>query len=159
MVAQQGAVSWPGNTAISGSLAELVDAQIGAIPRDVCDVVDLVAISEPVDWECLRLVAGPDAIEEAEQRELIRTASGEVYVGHPLYAEVRAGPTARVGHPGAGIPAVRPGARACSASAASAASAATAAPAAAVLKTAPTVNVALTARDARLLRGRLWSVE
>ncbi|MGB9226588.1 AAA family ATPase [Mycobacterium sp.] len=89
MVAQQGAVSWPGNTAISGSLAELVDAQIGAIPGDVCDVVDLVAISEPVDWECLRLVADPDAIEEAEERELIRTASGEVYVGHPLYAEVR----------------------------------------------------------------------
>ena len=89
MVAQQGAVRWSGNTTISGSLAELVDAHIGAIPSDVCDVVDLVAISEPVDWECLRLVADPDAIEEAEQRELIRTASGEVYVGHPLYAEVR----------------------------------------------------------------------
>jgi len=76
MVAQQGVLSWTGNTAISGSLAELVDAQIGAIPGDVGDVVDLVAISEPVDWECLRLVADPDAIEEAEQRELIRTASG-----------------------------------------------------------------------------------
>jgi DNA-binding CsgD family transcriptional regulator len=89
MVAQEGAVRWRGNTAISGSLAELVDAQIGAIPVDVCDVVDLVAVSEPVDRHCLRLIAEQDAIEEAEQRELIRLSGGEVYIGHPLYAEVR----------------------------------------------------------------------
>jgi DNA-binding NarL/FixJ family response regulator len=89
MVAQQDGVRWPGDAAVSGSLAELVDAQIGAIPRDVCDVVDLVAISEPVDWDCLRLVADQSAIEDAEQRELIRTVSGEVCIGHPLYAEVR----------------------------------------------------------------------
>jgi DNA-binding NarL/FixJ family response regulator len=89
MVARQGAVRWLGNTAISGSLAELVDAQIGAIPAHVRDVVDLVAISEPVDWHCLRLVADQDAIEDAEQRELIRTSGGEVCIGHPLYAEVR----------------------------------------------------------------------
>lgn len=89
MLAREGAVRWSGNTAISGSLAELVDAQIGAIPADVRDVVDLVAISEPVDWQCLRLVADQSAIEAAEQRELIRTSGGEVYVGHPLYAEVR----------------------------------------------------------------------
>jgi hypothetical protein len=89
MVAEQGAVRWLGNTAISGSLAELVDAQIGAIPGDVRDVVDLVAISEPVDWHCLRLIADQDAIEDAEQRELIRMSGGEVYIGHPLYAEAR----------------------------------------------------------------------
>lgn len=89
MVTQRGAVRWPGDTAISGSLAELVDAQIGAIPGDVRDVVDLVAISEPIDWHCLRLIAEPGVIEAAEQRELIRTSGGEVYVGHPLYAEVR----------------------------------------------------------------------
>lgn len=89
MVVEQDAVRWLGDTAISGSLAELVDAQIGAIPRDVRDVVDLVAISEPIDWECLRLIVDQDAIEAAEQRELIRTVGGEVYVGHPLYAEAR----------------------------------------------------------------------
>jgi DNA-binding NarL/FixJ family response regulator len=89
MAARQGAVHWLGNTAISGSLAELVDSQIGAIPGKVRDVVDLVAISEPVDWHCLRLIADQDAIEDAEQRELIRTSDGDVYIGHPLYAEVR----------------------------------------------------------------------
>lgn len=89
MVVQQGTVRWLGNSAISGSLAELVDAQIGAIPADVRDVVDLVAISEPLDWHCLRLIAEHNAIEGAEQRELIRTSGGDVYIGHPLYAEVR----------------------------------------------------------------------
>ncbi|OBF45923.1 hypothetical protein A5787_00850 [Mycobacterium sp. 852002-50816_SCH5313054-b] len=89
MVAQRGAVRWLGDTAISGSLAELVDVQIGAIPGDVCDVVDLVAVSEPVDWHCLRLIAEQDAIEDAEHRELIRMSGSEVYIGHPLYAEVR----------------------------------------------------------------------
>jgi DNA-binding CsgD family transcriptional regulator len=89
MVVQEGSVRWLGDTVISGSIAELVDAQIGAVASKVRDVVDLVAISEPVDWHCLRLIADQDAIEAAEQRELIRTASGEVYVGHPLYAEVR----------------------------------------------------------------------
>lgn len=89
MLADDGVVRWLGNTTITGSLAELVDTQIGAISRDVRDVVDMVAISEPIDWESLRLLVGPDAIEEAEQRELIRTTAGEVYVGHPLYAEAR----------------------------------------------------------------------
>jgi DNA-binding CsgD family transcriptional regulator len=89
MVTRRGAVRWLGDTAISGSLAELVDSQIGGIPSDVRDVVDLVAISEPIDWHCLRLVAEPGAIEAAEQLDLIRTSDGEVYVGHPLYAEVR----------------------------------------------------------------------
>lgn len=89
LVVRQGAVRWLGDTAISGSLAELVDSQIGAIPPDVRDVVDLVAVCEPLDWHSLRLIADQDAIEEAEQRELIRISGGDVYIGHPLYAEVR----------------------------------------------------------------------
>ena len=71
MVSTDGVLRWQGNLGVSGSLAELVDAQIGAIPDDVRDVVDLVAVSEPVDWRCLRLIAEQDAIEEAEQRKLI----------------------------------------------------------------------------------------
>lgn len=89
MAAREGVIHWLGDTAVSGSLAELVDSHIGAVPAVVRDVVDLVAISEPVDWHCLRLVADQDAIEQAEQRELIRMEDGEVYIGHPLYAEVR----------------------------------------------------------------------
>ena len=89
MMGDGGVLRWQGNLGLSGSLAELVDTQIGAIPDDVRDVVDLVAVSEPVDWQCLRLLAEQDAIEDAEQRELIRLSADEVYIGHPMFAEVR----------------------------------------------------------------------
>ena len=89
MAEHDGMLRWAGHAPISGSLAELVDAQIGAIPAEVCDVVDVVAVSEPIDWHCLRLIVDQVAIEDAEQRELIRTSGGEVYIGHPMYAEVR----------------------------------------------------------------------
>ncbi|MEU0495791.1 helix-turn-helix transcriptional regulator [Mycobacterium sp. NPDC006124] len=83
------ALRWHGKVAISGSLAELVNVHIGAISAAVRDVVDLVAVSEPVDWYCLRLIAEQDGIEVAEQRGLIRISGDEVYIGHPMYAEVR----------------------------------------------------------------------
>lgn len=89
MMSDGGVLRWRGNLDLSGSLAELVDGHIGAIPGDVRDVVDLVAVSEPVDWKCLTLIAGQDAIENAEQRELIRLSADEVYIGHPMFAEVR----------------------------------------------------------------------
>lgn len=78
-----------GDTAISGPLAELVDAQIGAVADAVNDVVDVVAIAEPVDWHCLRSLVRQDAIEEAEQRGLIRISGDHVVVGHAMYAELR----------------------------------------------------------------------
>ena len=78
-----------GDTAISGPLAELVDAQIGAVADAVNDVVDVVAIAEPVDWHCLRSLVRQDAIEEAEQRGLIRVSGDDVVVGHAMYAELR----------------------------------------------------------------------
>ncbi|MCK0175498.1 LuxR family transcriptional regulator [Mycolicibacterium sp. F2034L] len=96
LAARDGAVCWQAGAAISESLAELVDAQIGAIPDDVRDVVDLVAVANPIDWDSLRLNASQDAIEAAEQRELVRTSGDEVHIGHPMYAEVRllrCGPT------------------------------------------------------------------
>ncbi|WP_156690444.1 helix-turn-helix transcriptional regulator [Mycobacterium sp. Marseille-P9652] len=89
MTVRDGAVRWHGVTEVSGTLAELLDAQIGAIPDEVRDVVDLVAVAEPVEWDFLRLMANQDAVEDAEQRDLIRISGGDVYVGHPLYAEAR----------------------------------------------------------------------
>lgn len=89
IVARDGAIEWARDAVVPATLLEVVDGQIGSIPTHVRDVVDFVAISEPVDWHCLRMLADQAAIEEAEQRELIRTADGVVYVGHPLYAEVR----------------------------------------------------------------------
>ena len=89
LVVHNGALCWHGSGAISGSLADLVDAQIGAVPADVRDVVDLVAVGEPLGWHCLRMLADPAAIEAAEQRDLVMTIGDDVLVGHPMYAEVR----------------------------------------------------------------------
>ena len=89
MVTRDGAARWLGDLAVSSSLAELVDSQIGAIPDRVRDVVDLVSVAEPIEWHTLRVLVDQTAIEEAEQRELIRTTDGAVYIGHPMYGEVR----------------------------------------------------------------------
>jgi DNA-binding CsgD family transcriptional regulator len=81
---------WAGTPSVSPSLVELVETQIGAVPDDVRDVVDLVAISEPVDQSLLAAIADPDAIEAAERLGLISsTATDLVCVGHPLYGEIR----------------------------------------------------------------------
>lgn len=82
---------WAGTPAVSPSLVELVEQQIGAVPDEVGEVVDLVAIAEPVDRELLTALADPQSIEAAAQRGLITAASAPeaIYVGHPLYGEIR----------------------------------------------------------------------
>lgn len=80
---------WTGTPQVSQSLVELVEHQIGTIPDPVRDVVDLVAVAEPVEWKTLTALVDPLALEEAEQRDLIRAESDVVFIGHPMYAEVR----------------------------------------------------------------------
>jgi DNA-binding CsgD family transcriptional regulator len=80
-----------GEPLASPSLVELVERQIGAVPDDVREVVDLVAIAEPIDRTVLSELTDTRSVEAAEQRDLITAAaSGDaVYVGHPLYGEIR----------------------------------------------------------------------
>ena len=89
LVHDQGRCRWLGKSEISPSLIELVEHQIGTIPDKVKEVVDLVALGEPIDRNCLAPMVDALALEDAEQRELIRTSGDAVYVGHPMYAEVR----------------------------------------------------------------------
>lgn len=81
--------AWLGNHEASVSLVDAVEHQIGAMSDTVRDVVDLVAVGEPVDWRCLRTLVDGSALEEAERRELIRTSGDFVYAGHPMYSEIR----------------------------------------------------------------------
>ncbi len=83
------ALRWSGDVAVSASLAEVVEVQVGALRGPVLEVVDTIAVAEPLDRRSLALLAGPDAIEEAEDRGLIRITGDEVCVGHPLFAEIR----------------------------------------------------------------------
>jgi DNA-binding CsgD family transcriptional regulator len=89
LVTQDGRCRWLGTPELSPSLVELVQEQIGTVPENIRDVVDLVAVGEPVDWECLAVTADPVALEQAEQRGLIRSSGDAVYVGHAIYAEIR----------------------------------------------------------------------
>lgn len=84
---------WEGTMRVSQSLVDLVDSRMGATREPVLEVIDLVAVAEPLELEHLVALAEPAAIEDAETRSLI-TVSDAVpntvaRLGHPLYGEVR----------------------------------------------------------------------
>ncbi|AGB26880.1 ATP-dependent transcriptional regulator (plasmid) [Mycobacterium sp. JS623] len=91
LVRVDGEWCWAGTPSASPSLVELVEQQIGAVPDEIQEVVDLVAIAEPIDRVLLAALADPLSIEATEQRGLITapSASDVVFVGHPLYGEIR----------------------------------------------------------------------
>ena len=74
-------------------LAELIESRIGALPDWVRDVVDALAVGEPIELASLTRITDPAAVEEADMRGLITLdavdAGVEVRVAHPLYGEVR----------------------------------------------------------------------
>lgn len=89
----QGQWMWTGEFAVSPTLAELVDLTIGAVPEPLLEVLDIVALAEPLELGHLTAMVGTEAIEGAEQRALISVSrtppGGVVRVGHPLYGEAR----------------------------------------------------------------------
>jgi DNA-binding CsgD family transcriptional regulator len=94
LVCTDGRWQWEAPMRISPSLADLVELHIGSAPEEVRDVVDVVAVAEPLELEYLSALAEPSAVEEAETRALISVSpspsGGAVArVAHPLYGEVR----------------------------------------------------------------------
>lgn len=84
---------WTGRVELGPSLTELVDERIGALSDNVRMVVELVAFGEPLGLHLLVDATDPDAVELAEQRQLIRVSSSDdrrstVRLAHPLYGEV-----------------------------------------------------------------------
>lgn len=84
---------WTGDATISQQLAALLEREMGSLGPDVQDVVDLVALGEPLAVDALLGLTSGDAVEEAEARDLVQselTARGAVArLAHPLYGEVR----------------------------------------------------------------------
>jgi DNA-binding CsgD family transcriptional regulator len=85
---------WTDPLTLSPTLADLVDVYIGAAPEHVVEVLDLLAVAEPLELEFLIALTDPAAVEDAERRDLIRITRSEpngdfVRIGHPLYAETR----------------------------------------------------------------------
>ncbi|WP_428341847.1 LuxR C-terminal-related transcriptional regulator [Mycobacterium sp.] len=95
LVKQRGFWRWTGDPMMPRGLVELIESRIGALPTSVSDVVDALAVGEPVELAALRRITDPAAVEEAETRGLITlgpAVSGvEVRLAHPLYGEVRRG--------------------------------------------------------------------
>lgn len=84
---------WTGSLAVSATLGDLIEAQAGAVPKLVLDVVDMAAVGEPLDLGLLSTLVDPAAIDAAERRGLITVEATRqqptVRIGHPLYGEVR----------------------------------------------------------------------
>ena len=84
---------WSGDITVSSTLADIVDAYIGAAPEPVLDVLDVLSVAEPLELAYLTRLADPATIEDAERRDLIRVShappADTVLIGHPLYGETR----------------------------------------------------------------------
>jgi DNA-binding CsgD family transcriptional regulator len=80
---------WTGEPAISPELAGLVEHEIGGLAAGVLDVVDVVALAEPVAVATLSALTSPADLEEAENRGLVRTDGVVARLAHPMYGEVR----------------------------------------------------------------------
>lgn len=84
---------WSGDPVVPPSLAELIESRIGTLPDAVGDVVDALAVGEPLELASLARIADAAAIEEADVRGLITLGNVdggvEVRLAHPLYGEVR----------------------------------------------------------------------
>jgi len=72
---------------------ELIESRIGGLPAAVAGVVDVLAVGEPIELAALTRITDAAAVEDADTRGLItlnHASDGEeVWLGHPLYGEVR----------------------------------------------------------------------
>lgn len=93
IVQRHGYWRWLGDPVMPPGLVELIESRIGALPPPVSDVIDALAVGEPIELAALRRIADPAAVEEADTRGIITlepvVGGVEVRVAHPLYGEVR----------------------------------------------------------------------
>jgi DNA-binding CsgD family transcriptional regulator len=93
IVQRDGYWRWLGDPVMPPGLVELIESRIGTLPAPVSEVIDVLAVGEPIELAALRRIADPAAVEEADTRGIITVepvgGGIEVRVAHPLYAEVR----------------------------------------------------------------------
>lgn len=84
---------WDGQPRLSPTLAELLEARLAQVPTTVCDVLDALAVAEPLEADVLAAIADPDALADAESLDLISidpsTRPASVRLAHPMLGEVR----------------------------------------------------------------------
>jgi DNA-binding CsgD family transcriptional regulator len=93
IVQEHGSWRWIGDPIMPPGLVELIESRIGDLPTPVSDVIDVVAVGEPIELAALNRITSSAAVEEAETRGLITLEPAgrgiEVRVAHPIYAQVR----------------------------------------------------------------------
>jgi DNA-binding CsgD family transcriptional regulator len=89
---------WLADPVLPPSLIEVIEARIGGLPNEVSDVIDALAVGEPIELASLTRITGPAAVEQADLRGLIALGQVgdrvEARLAHPLYGEVRRNRTA-----------------------------------------------------------------
>lgn len=93
-IEQQGGYwRWIGDPIMPLSLVELIESRFGALSEPISDVIDTLAVGEPIDLAALTRITDPAAVEDADTRGLITLESiaggAQVRLAHPLYGEVR----------------------------------------------------------------------
>lgn len=87
-----GVWQWSGHPRLSPGLAELVQARIGRLSDAQRDVVDMLALGEPLGVGLLARLAGAAAVERAEDRGVIEVYTDgrrvQARLSHPLFGEL-----------------------------------------------------------------------
>jgi DNA-binding CsgD family transcriptional regulator len=90
---QNGYWQWIGEPTMPRGLVELIESRFSGLTQPVGEVIDTLAVGEPLEMKTLRRIVDPEAIEEAQVRGLITVdeldSELEVRLAHPLYGEVR----------------------------------------------------------------------
>lgn len=93
MTQRSGVWLWDGQPTLSPTLAELLEARIAQVPGTVCDVLDALAVAEPLETDILEAITDSDALTVADSLDLISVDAGvrpaTVRLAHPLLGEVR----------------------------------------------------------------------
>lgn len=82
---------WTGSPEVSPTLTDLIESNVGRQDPAVLEVIDTVAIAEPLEIDVLQSLATTSALHDAEARGVIVVDSGAGFVrlAHPLYGEAR----------------------------------------------------------------------
>ncbi len=82
---------WDGRLDLSPTLAELIESNIGRQGESVLNVLDLLAIADPMELPIMSPFVSDDDIAAAERSGLVTldVAAREVHLAHPMFGEVR----------------------------------------------------------------------
>jgi hypothetical protein len=93
MTQRSGIWLWDGEPKLSPTLAELLESRLAEVPTSVHEVLDALAVAEPLETDVLEAIADADALAEAESLGLITVDASvrpaSVRLAHPLLGEIR----------------------------------------------------------------------